>query len=352
MKPLLSALIATGLLTACNNPLFPGIQGDVNGKEFLSGLEGPNVPSVDKTLFSTAQEQEKSGNYAGAAQIYKQLLDKNPDNRDYAYAMAEALRRYGELDQAIGIYDKIILNDPAFVPALEGKGLALLSKADFNRAGEALAQVQNRAAARWRTLNGLGILFSAQKRHAEARQYFAQALEASPNNPSILNNMGLVFALEQDFDQAGERLRQAAALMPSGTPGRKRIDLNMALVHAAAGRLSDAKAIASQYYSGPALDNNMGLYAHLAKDDALAKTYFNMALTDSKTHYSKAWQNLDNISKAEAPATPPAGAKRVRIAPAEADTAGEAAASSWADKLKPLLEAILAGNAVPAQKSM
>jgi hypothetical protein len=40
----------------------------------------------------------------------------------------------------------------------------------------------------------------------------------------------------------------------------------------------------------------MGLYAHLAKDDQMAKSYLNMALTESKTYYGKAWENLEAVS--------------------------------------------------------
>jgi hypothetical protein len=40
----------------------------------------------------------------------------------------------------------------------------------------------------------------------------------------------------------------------------------------------------------------MGFYAHLAKDDALAKTYLNMAISGSSTFYERAWNNLDGIS--------------------------------------------------------
>jgi hypothetical protein len=72
--------------------------------------------------------------------------------------------------------------------------------------------------------------------------------------------------------------------------------LNLALVYASAGKLPEARKIAEAYLSGPSLNNNLGLYAHLAKDDNLAKSYLNMALTESKTYYGKAWDNLEAIN--------------------------------------------------------
>ena len=100
-------------------------------------------------------------------------------------------------------------------------------------------------------------------------------------------------ALNRKFDDAISSLQKASNLT---TTERKRIDLNLALVFASAGKLDDAKTIAMQYLRGAALDNNLGLYAHLAKDDQLARAYLNTALTESKVYYAKAWDNLQDIS--------------------------------------------------------
>ena len=77
---------------------------------------------------------------------------------------------------------------------------------------------------------------------------------------------------------------------------RKQIDLNLAMVHGVSGDFDTARDVAGKYLEGPALDNNLGLYAHLAKDDSLAKSYLNMALTQSPTYYERAWENLDVVN--------------------------------------------------------
>jgi hypothetical protein len=84
---------------------------------------------------------------------------------------------------------------------------------------------------------------------------------------------------------------------------RKRIDLNLSLVYAVAGKQDEARAVAERYFSGPTLSNNLGLYAHLANDDEMAKAYLNMALTDSKTFYERAWDNLQTINSSSTPAS-------------------------------------------------
>src|SRR5690606_28052716 len=116
----------------------------------------------------------------------------------------------------------------------------------------------------------------------------------------------LAQALDRNFDSAIGTLMQAGALTSANSPERKQVDLNLSLVYATAGKLDEASALARNYYSGAALNNNLGLYAYLAKDDQLAKTYLNMALTESKVFYEKAWDNLQvlNTTSRSMPTTP------------------------------------------------
>ncbi|MFO0389216.1 MAG: tetratricopeptide repeat protein [Alphaproteobacteria bacterium] len=279
------------LLAACDNAGQP-----IDAQKFLSDLEGPKVPTVKDTILENAKSAEAAGEWVTANQLYQQVMVKNPENTDIMIALAETYRRIGEFDKAISLYDAAIDKNSSLIAAKEGKALALLSKGDFDTPAPLFEDVLKTDATRWKTLNGLGILFTTRGMHPEAQQYFREALKYNPGNTSILNNLGLSQALTREYDVASDTLLQAGALAAAGGNDRKRIDLNLALVYAVAGRIEDARMVAEHYYSGAILNNNMGLYAHLAKDNALAKDYLNMALTDSKTYYDKAWQNLQTIS--------------------------------------------------------
>ena len=209
-------------------------------------------------------------------------------------------------DQALQIYDELIKQDAGNLAAKEGKGLALMGKGDFDTPGTILGEVVKADPTRWKSLNALGILFTTRNMQPEAQQYFQAALKYNPGSSSVINNMGLSQAMERKYDAAIATLTQAAGLAGSGTPQRQRIDLNLALVYASAGKLDDARAMAEKYYSGAALNNNLGLYAHLAKDDQMARAYLNMALTESKTFYERAWNNLQDIGGGEPDAPAPA----------------------------------------------
>jgi len=293
------------LLTACQGGFAPA-----DGQKILSGLDGPKVPTVQDALTETAINAEKNGDFKQAIQLYQQILEKHPDNKNAALALADCYRRSGDSDRALAIYNGLLQQDAGNLAAKEGKGLALMSKGDFTTPTALFEEIMKSDPKRWKTLNALGILFTTRNMQPEAQQYFKEALKNNPENPSILNNIGLSQALDRHNTEAITTLLQAAALAPAGSMQHKRIDLNMALVYAISGNLDEARSIAQNYYSGATLDNNMGLYAHLAKDDQAAKAYLNMALTESTVFYQKAWDNLKDLGGGEtatdSPAKPPA----------------------------------------------
>ncbi|NBO19051.1 MAG: hypothetical protein EBV03_07495 [Proteobacteria bacterium] len=287
-------LSLTGLLliTACNGGAAP-----IDSKSYLNELDGPKVKGVSDALAQAATAAEQQGNFRVAAQNYEQMLEKKPGDKDLMLSLADSLRRDGQSARAVTVYDALLAADPKNIAAKEGKGLALIASGDFDSPAALFDEVMAADPTRWKTLNALGILFTTRNMQPEAQQYFKEALKYHASSPSIMNNLGLSQALERNFDGAIGTLSQASATAQPGTLERKRIDLNTALVLASAGKLDDARMLAEQYLAGAELDNNLGLYAHLAKDDQMARAYLNKALSDSKVYYAKAWDNLEEINK-------------------------------------------------------
>lgn len=278
------------LLTACDSIN----DQDTTPDEVFEMMEGPDVQGINNTIIRLAENAEKQGNYAQAAQNYQQLVDNDNTNTSYAIRYGENLRKSGQPEKALIVFESLLRQSPNNVDALEGKGLALLSMGETDKAGVTLNQVMQLAPNRWRTLNAIGVLFTSKAMYPEAQQYFDTALQNQMNHPAILNNKGLTLAIEGQYVQALETLfaaRSFARLPIQQTQA----DLNAALVYAIAGDTEQAGKMAAQHLQGAALQNNLGLYALLAEDKKLAKTHLHMALSDSKTFYEKAWNNLELI---------------------------------------------------------
>lgn len=263
-------------------------------------MDQPDVLGVNGTLEKQATDAMAMADYRRSSQFYEQLLGSKkgtPKERlRYKIGLAESLRRLGDNENALAAYDALLKEYPKNLDVQEGRALTLMATGKATDAGRAFSDIMKADGTRWRTLNALGILFVSKNMIPEAMAYYGEALKHSPDNPAILNNVGLSQAVDKNYPRAIAALEQASRVAGSGER-RKQVDLNLALVYASSGDVDTAKDIASKYMEGPALDNNLGLYAHLAKDDTLAKTYLNMALSGSQTYYQRAWENLDLLEK-------------------------------------------------------
>jgi Flp pilus assembly protein TadD len=294
-RPLCCAMVLSLVVAGCAPSRQQVTQKDV--QQLLEEMKGPEVPTLDATILEAAKEAEDSGNYMAAAQFYQQLADKNTDNMTYQFRYAEALRRGGAFAEAITQYRKIEGKKALRLDALEGIGLSQMALAEFDAAGDTLADVMEQDTTRWRTINAIGILFTIRGMYPEARQYFAEALVQQPKSVAVRNNMALMEAFDKQYDEAIRILTEAARQARSEPELQRKTELNLALVYAIKGDLKNAEQVAQEHLTESQLLNNMGYYAHLAKDDMLAKSYLNMALTSSNKHYEKAWQNLETLNK-------------------------------------------------------
>lgn len=264
----------------------------------FASYDQPQVKGVNDTQEDMAKEATADGDYRRAAQFYEQLVATQKGTPEqvlrYKMGLAESTRRLGNNDAALAMFEELHRENPTNLDIAENRGLVLMATGKVSDAGRAFSEVLERDPRRWRTLNALGILFVSKNMVPEAIAYYTEANNQSPDNPAILNNVGLAYAVDRDFPRAIEALQQASRV--SKNPGqRKQVELNLAMVHGVSGDLETARTVASKYYEGPALDNNLGLYAHLAKDNALAQSYLNMALSQSPTFYERAWDNLEII---------------------------------------------------------
>ncbi len=280
------------LAVACSMEPRENRQFDVEAE--FAKLDTPNVGSVEQSLLRGAQDAEKKGDHPRSVSLYTQLHDRDNTNPTYQFGLAESLRRVGENEAAIEMYDSLLEQRPNDLDAMEGKALAIMAMGDTEQASRQFKTVLERDATRWRTLNALGILFTVKNMTTEALAYFNEALKHSLNNPSVMNNIGLVRAGRGEEREAIATLRQAAK-QANGNQ-RRHIEMNLALVHGIQGDIEAAKRVAEPHLTEASLTHNLGLYAHLANNDELAKSYLNMALTNSSVYYERAWKNLNIIA--------------------------------------------------------
>lgn len=254
-----------------------------------------NTPTIATTLLDSAQEAEKAGNLPKAEQYYSQLIERDPDNKKYRFMHAEILRKSGKCEKALIKYESLLVNDANNLDVLEGKGLCLLTASKNQQASDIFAKILAAEPNRWKSLNAAGLIFATDKKFSEAGQYFEAAAKASENEPAVLNNHGLTKALMGNFKDAISTLQDASARAKKAGTQKRSIDLNLALIYGISGNLDMAEKTARPHLTDPQLFNNMGVYAELAKDKELAKTYLNKAMKETPVYYERAWENLERV---------------------------------------------------------
>ena len=249
-----------------------------------------------------AQISYESGDFQKAEQQYSSLVKSYPKNAEYLLGLANTKRRLGDYDGANAEYEKLLWLNPQNVDALEGRGLILLEKGDNQKAIDQLTKVLEVDAVRWKSINALGVAFAAQNNHKLAVDYYTDALSLSDSNhsPVILNNLALSHAFLGDYRKAGELLNKALTQLSGGVSGSdkekfKKTELNLSLVYGIQGRTDEAERILRKYFSEPQVYNNLGIYAHLANDNDLARSYINKAISSSPATYESAWDTLKRI---------------------------------------------------------
>lgn len=285
-----SLLLSAQLLSGC------AVEPPLDMGKELGKLEGPKPGSVDSALESQAKQAKDSGNFASAAQTYKQLADKNPSKREYALGLAESLRHAGDDQGAVRVLSDFLVANPGDPSALELRGMCQMNLGNLGDAQRDLEEVTKADNTRWRTLNALGILSTIKNELPQAVEYYDQALMSNPGNISAQNNKGLALAMQGKLNDAIETMTTARQRMRADSPDVRQVDMNLALIYAIAGKLDDAEATASRHLTKAALYNNMGVFSDLARNPSMARSYLNMALTQSPTYYERAWKNLSAVN--------------------------------------------------------
>ncbi len=280
------SLILLVILTSCQN-LLPD-----TGKNI-------SLSSSHKVMIDDALKAKAAGDHKRAASLYQPIVKDEPDNVELRIAYADSLRLSSDFLEANKNYDYILNKQPSFIPALEGKALASLQQGDLKQADLLLNQIINQDAARWRTVNALGVVRALEGNMDDAKIYYKMAIDIDPANSTILNNIGLSMALTGSKDESLKILLKALNLANKNNEKNKieKIELNLALVYGMKGDFVKSKELLSKYLPEKAVYNNLGVYAALNNDKALARDYLTKAISADSGSYTKAQSNQDALSR-------------------------------------------------------
>lgn len=215
---------------------------------------------IDPSLRAGATAAEAAYDYPAAADKYRLLLSRNPEDRQIALKLARMLRYAGAPQEAIDFASAYLAERGPTAAMLAELGKAQLAADRLALAARSLAEAAELAPENWSIHSALGVVHDYQSDYDRAREAYGTALRLSPNNPAILNNLGLSRAQAGDIEGALSHL-QVAAEQPSATA---QVRQNLALVLAIKGDLPAAERLARADLPDDAVRNNMTFFRSLA----------------------------------------------------------------------------------------
>ncbi|RMF77902.1 MAG: tetratricopeptide repeat protein [Planctomycetota bacterium] len=180
-----------------------------------------------------------AGNFPTAEEIYRKLLEIEPDNARAHKELGDALAGQMKLDEALAEYRRALELNPDEVSAQAGAGTILALRGDYEAAEEQLRAAIAADPSNSGPHAGLANLLGELGRFEEALREYEVAAELAPKNYEIFLKWGKALHKLGRLEEAEQRVRQAVHL----EPGIAQAHVLLANILWDAGRSDDAVGI-------------------------------------------------------------------------------------------------------------
>ena len=240
-----------------------------------------------------ALQYHQSGQLHKAQEIYKTILDINPNHSDSLHLLGVIAHQAGKSDIAVNLINKAIQNNPKNAVYYYNLGYVFLDQGDSVEAASCFQKALDIRPDYAEAYHNLGYAFHDQGRLVEAISYYQKALNIKPDYAEAYNNMGNAFRDQGNSVEAISCYQKAVEIKPDFVEAYN----NMGNAFRGQGKLVEAissfqKAlnIKSDYAEAY---NNMGNAFQDQGDLLQAISCYQKAL-EIKPDYSKAYTNMGN----------------------------------------------------------
>ncbi len=151
-----------------------------------------------------------------AIKITQQAIDKDPQRQDLKLVLAKFYVRAERYDEAIALYNGLLVQDPRSKDLLWQLGETERRKGDLNRAIDTFRRCSQSAPSDTSCLSQLGMIYEGTGKSDQAKPIWEQVLKIQPDNALALNNLAFAKAQEGvDLDQALTMSQKARQAMPN-----------------------------------------------------------------------------------------------------------------------------------------
>ena len=162
-----------------------------------------------------ANDLLQSGKPADAAQIYRHMLEENPDSAQTAYNLALALEAMNDTKGAKDALHKAIDRNPTFAKVRAELGQVELAQGDLESAQKWLESALDLEPGLDEARENLAMVHAKNGDLVSAEKLLRQAIEDDPKYKEGFLNLGLILAQQKRKSEAEEELNKAIVLSPN-----------------------------------------------------------------------------------------------------------------------------------------
>jgi predicted O-linked N-acetylglucosamine transferase (SPINDLY family) len=197
----------------------------------------PNRPSIDIAReFAKALQYHQSEQLRKAEEIYKRILEVNPNHSDSLHLLGIVAHQSGNNDIAVDLINKAIQRSPESPVYYFNLGNVLRAQ---GKLAEAVSPYQKAVEIKpdyAEAYFNLGITFESQGKLAEAVSYYHKTLDITPNFAEAHNNLGNVLKAQGRLAEAISSYQKTLEI----EPGHAEAHNNMGNAFIVQGKLAEA----------------------------------------------------------------------------------------------------------------
>lgn len=166
-------------------------------------------------ILATAMTLHQSGQLVAAEQLYRQVLQQQPDQAKALYLLGLVAQQMGQVATAITWYERAIMAQPNFADAHINLGAAWQQQGNLVTAIEHYHIALRLQPDNPHALINLGTILQQQGKLTAAIRRYQKAIQLQPNLPEAYSNLGSVYKEQGDLEQAIAHYQTALQLRPN-----------------------------------------------------------------------------------------------------------------------------------------
>jgi tetratricopeptide (TPR) repeat protein len=211
--------LSTSRIMASDLDTYTELDGIMSGVGTVFGLLGSSVLAQRRYIdgqirhaLAEGHDHYRDGEYVKAIEDYDKAQKISPKSKIARTCKADALCQMKKYDEAVRLYDNVIMDDKDYAPAISGKGSALRQKGELAKSVIYLQKALNLDPSSKVAWNNKGNAFFFLDQLRTAIFCYKKAIELDPEYSGAWYNMAVAYTNSGNFLEADHAFRTATNL--------------------------------------------------------------------------------------------------------------------------------------------